>query len=236
MNTRRGPSGVDANNRISHLPARSTRAGDGRMQRGITMDKAAQTRRDFLASAGSVLGVAWAASHWPAIASAHSHAVAAIADSGTTTFGFLTADEARDVDAIASQIVPTDESPGAHEAGSVYFIDRSLQTWQAPNATQFRDGLRDFQAKFATAHPGGRFADADTTTQIAFLTSVEKSGFFEGMRALTLIGLFALPQYGGNRDAIGWKLIGFDDQHAFAPPFGYYDRDYPGFKLPEPKP
>ena len=52
---------------------------------------------------------------------------------------------------------------------------------------------------------------------------------------MTLIGLFALPQYGGNRNGIGWRLIGFDDQHAFSPPFGYYDRDYPGFKLPDAK-
>ena len=29
--------------------------------------------------------------------------------------------------------------------------------------------------------------------------------------------------------AAGWKLLGFEDLHAFQPPFGYYDRDYPGF-------
>jgi len=27
----------------------------------------------------------------------------------------------------------------------------------------------------------------------------------------------------------GWKLMGFQDQHAFTPPFGYYDREYTGF-------
>jgi hypothetical protein len=46
---------------------------------------------------------------------------------------------------------------------------------------------------------------------------------------LTVLGLFTMPSYGGNRDGIGWALIGFEDQHAFQPPFGYYDRDYPGF-------
>jgi len=43
--------------------------------------------------------------------------------------------------------------------------------------------------------------------------------------------MFALPQYGGNRDSVGWKLIGFEDLHVFHPPFGYYDRDYPGFVI-----
>ena len=189
------------------------------------MDQATKSRRDFLANAGGALGIAWAASHWPAIASAHSHATAAVAKPDATSIVFLAADDARDVDAMAAQIIPTDESPGAHEAGAVYFIDYSLRTWQAARAEQFRSGLKDFQAKFAAAHPGTRFADADSATQIQFLRSVETEGFFGGVRTLTLIGLFALPQYGGNRDGIGWKLIGFNDQHAFSPPFGYYDRD-----------
>ena len=45
--------------------------------------------------------------------------------------------------------------------------------------------------------------------------------------------MFTLPAYGGNRDRVGWKLIGFEDTHAFYPPFGYYDRDYPGFVIDE---
>ena len=28
----------------------------------------------------------------------------------------------------------------------------------------------------------------------------------------------------------GWKLVGFVDQHAWEPPFGHYDRGYPGFE------
>lgn len=117
----------------------------------------------------------------------------------------------------------------------MYFIDRSLLTWQAARAAEFRSGLADFQGKFAAAHPGGAFATADEPTQLAFLTSQEKSDFFGYVRVLTLIGMFALPQYGGNRDGIGWQLIGFEDKHVFAPPFGDYDRDYPGFKLPDSK-
>jgi hypothetical protein len=43
------------------------------------------------------------------------------------------------------------------------------------------------------------------------------------LRFLTIAGLLASPQYGGNHDGIGWQLIGFEDLHAFTPPFGYYD-------------
>jgi len=41
--------------------------------------------------------------------------------------------------------------------------------------------------------------------------------------------MFSSPKYGGNFQGSGWKLMGFVDQHAFAPPFGYYDAQYQGF-------
>jgi Gluconate 2-dehydrogenase subunit 3 len=75
------------------------------------------------------------------------------------------------------------------------------------------------------------FAALSNGQQIEFLTQVERTPFFERIRLLTLVGMFALPKYGGNRDNVGWKLIGFQDQHVFTPPFGYYDRDYPGFQI-----
>jgi hypothetical protein len=49
------------------------------------------------------------------------------------------------------------------------------------------------------------------------------------------MGFLADPARGGNRGAVGWKVIGFDDSPTFAPPFGYYDRDYPGWQPPEEK-
>ena len=35
---------------------------------------------------------------------------------------------------------------------------------------------------------------------------------------------------GGNRNGVGWKLIGREREHAFQAPFGYYDKDYPGWQ------
>jgi len=53
---------------------------------------------------------------------------------------------------------------------------------------------------------------------------------------ITLLGMFSAPMYGGNHESAGWQLIGFEDRHAFEPPFGYYDRDYPGFIVEPGKP
>jgi len=193
------------------------------------MDSMASTRRQFLAGAGG-LGVAWVAGNWPGIATAHAHAAAVAMNPGASVLEFLTAHEARDVDAIAAQIVPTDDTPGAREAGALYFIDRSLHTWAAAAASSFRAGLHHFRESFVAGHPSLEFAEADSATQVSFLTQVEPTAFFATIRFLTLLGMFASPSYGGNRGETGWRLIGFDDVHAFTPPFGYYDRDYPGFE------
>jgi hypothetical protein len=40
--------------------------------------------------------------------------------------------------------------------------------------------------------------------------------------------ILANHAYGNYRGA-GWTLMGFEDRHAFTPPFGYYDREYTGF-------
>ena len=31
--------------------------------------------------------------------------------------------------------------------------------------------------------------------------------------------------YGGNRDKVGWKLIGFEDRFHWNAPFGHYDAE-----------
>src|SRR5258708_18907616 len=161
------------------------------------MEHQAWTRRQFLTDAGSTLGTALAAAQWPAIASACRHAASGTANPGDTALHFLSEDEARDVDAIAAQIMPSDDTPGAREAGAVYFIDRSLSTWAAGVADPFRAGLRDFRAGFTAIQPSQVFAAADSATQFAYLTQIDGTEFFRITRELTLLGTFALPSYGG---------------------------------------
>ena len=149
---------------------------------------------------------------------------------------FLTAAEAADVEAICAQIIPTDSTPGAREAGVVFFIDRALGSFYASQAETFRSGLRQFQSAAREWRPqASSFSALPTDQQIEFLRTVEHTPFFDSVRLLTVIGMFSMPAYGGNRDGVGWRLLGFEDQHVFEPPFGYYDRDYPGFVSEPPK-
>jgi hypothetical protein len=56
------------------------------------------------------------------------------------------------------------------------------------------------------------------------------SGFLQIIWYDTLCGFLIDPEGGGNRDFAGWKVIGRDPAHSFSPPFGYYDKDYPGWQ------
>jgi gluconate 2-dehydrogenase gamma chain len=203
-------------------------------------DQDGNSRRSFLASTGGLITAAWLGAHWPAVAAAAQHAgdmemAHDAAGAGAASvpwkgYEFLTASEAADADAIAAQIVPSGATPGAREAHAVYFIDRALGTFFAGWAADFREGLQDFQARFHTAHPAeDSFAKSSDATQIAYLETLDRTPFFELLRTLTLLGMVSAPKYGGNVDGAGWKMMGFEDRHAFTPPFGYYDARYTGF-------
>jgi gluconate 2-dehydrogenase gamma chain len=188
------------------------------------------SRREFLRASGGAIGAAWLGLNWPDVAAAAQHAHDAAAGRVDHEFKVLDPRQARDVAAIAAQIVPTDERPGATEAGVVYFIDHVHAGIYAGSKAEFLAGLGAFQAEFAKQHPdAGQFADLHAQAQRDYLKSIEATPFFGQMRFLTICGLLALPSYGGNERKLGWQLVGFVDQHAWTAPYGHYDRDYPGF-------
>jgi Gluconate 2-dehydrogenase subunit 3 len=187
------------------------------------------SRRSFLLSGGSLFTGMWIAAQWPSIAAAAHHAEQISDDGVAAHFEFFSPADGADVDAVAAQIVPSGATPGAREAHAAYFIDRSLGTYFSAMAPDYRTGLKEFQSAFRAVSPGAPFAAAGSDAQITFLKTVDRSAFFETTRMLTILGMFSSPKYGGNYRGSGWKLMGFVDQHAFTPPFGYYDAEYTGF-------
>ena len=188
------------------------------------------SRRSLLQAILASIGAAALPLGWAEIAQASHEAHAASQLAGKAKLSFLSAAEAADVEAVAAQIIPTDDTPGAREAGVVYFIDRALGSFLSRLATDYRSQLSNFQVTFREHHPGAAsFAALPSAEQVAYLETVDRTPFFDTTRLLTILGMFSMPEYGGNRNGVGWKLIAFEDRHAFQPPFGYYDRDYPGF-------
>jgi gluconate 2-dehydrogenase gamma chain len=188
-------------------------------------------RRRFLLQASLGAGSAWLAAHWPAVLAAAEHARRAAQTSPPPKFEFLTAEQAVEAEAIAAQIIPTDDLPGAREAGAVYFMDRALHTFASDQQKPFVEGLVQVQAKTKELFPAAaKFSAATSEQQIAILRAIEQTPAFEMFRFATVAGFLADPSYGGNRDQIGWKVLGRENLHMFKPPFGYYDKDYAGWR------
>jgi len=183
------------------------------------------SRRQFLKGTTSGLTTAWFALHWPAVLEAHEHARVAAADS-QGNFEFLSSAQAGEIEAMAAQIIPTDNSPGAHEAGVIYFIDRALMTFDRDRQPVYRDGFALLKSHATEMFPGSTaFSQLNADQQTQLLTAIERTEFFETVRVHTIIGFLANPVHGGNRNEIGWKLIGFESRPSFKPPFGYYDAE-----------
>jgi gluconate 2-dehydrogenase gamma chain len=132
----------------------------------------------------------------------------------------LTVRQARFVDAIAGRILPTTDTPGAIEAGAVFYIDRALAGPYPHLRSQYARGLRALN-RYSKARFGIAFEKLSAEQQDAILSDLEsgriaelrKGGeFFELVRTHVLEGVFGEPSYGGNRDLIGWKLVGFPGQ------------------------
>src|SRR5437867_1867653 len=100
-------------------------------------------RRAFLVTSGSTFAALLLAADATEVREALQYAHRAVTGPPPQQWQALTAEQAADVEAIASQIIPTDDLPGAREAGVVYFIDRSLGTWAADQKQPLVAGLDD---------------------------------------------------------------------------------------------
>jgi len=184
------------------------------------------TRRTFLQGSGTVVGSTLFRAGIPAVA-AVTQAACSARDEGAE-FETITNSEAREIIAFAARIIPTTDTPGATEAGAVYFFDKALGSFFADRLEFGRQQLAVFQSGVAAAYPGAKlFSDLDAADQDEYLKTQEQTPFFQGARILTIFGVFSMSKYGGNRDNIGWKLVGMDGPpHANTYPFGYYDAEY----------
>ena len=126
----------------------------------------------------------------------------------------LTAEEADLLEAIADQLIPSDElGPGAVAAGAVVYIDRALGGALSGSRDAYRAGLAAFD-RYCRASRGAPFRELPHVDQVSALIDVEtgaatgartgfagsSAAFFNMVRGHVLQGTFGDPYYGGNRD------------------------------------
>jgi gluconate 2-dehydrogenase gamma chain len=175
------------------------------------------------------------------------------------------------VEAAMARIIPTDDTPGAREAGTVDFVDRylsgigyiyakpdgsgfdtlsgrSAQAWQRRvdlARRKYTDGVRELDRR-AQELAGVDFAVLTAEQQDSVLRELERGvasteaelakpevpygiepalqqtnaesefDFFPLLVTHTRQGFLSDPIYGGNKDRIGWQVIGFPGPASLA--------------------
>jgi gluconate 2-dehydrogenase gamma chain len=136
-------------------------------------------------------------------------------------FAFFTRAEAAIAAAAMGRIFPDDElGPGAIAAGTVHYLDRALSGAEIYLQEHYRSGLRRLDA-VAASRFGAGFAQCSPKQQDELIGAMAADAvpefgrapaapqFFDSLRNHTIEGMFSDPVHGGNRDLVGWKLLGY---------------------------
>jgi gluconate 2-dehydrogenase gamma chain len=179
------------------------------------------SRRAFLSRLLAGTGAVVAFGALPDFSLAYDHAAAQV-NGGANKLVFFTPEEAQQMEAVCEQIIPSDDGPGAREAGAIYFVDYALSQTEPHLQPIFRSGLKELAAACAP----DKFNELGTSQQIVVLKKLEQTEFFARARQYTILGFLGDPARHGNRDQVGWKYIGFENPGMFTHPFGYYDAEF----------
>src|SRR5215472_3298543 len=148
------------------------------------------SRRAFLQAAAAA-GAAWTTADLVGVEDALAWAEGAADGKGEPRLAALTASEASTISAAASRILPSvDGRPGAREAGVVYFIDRSLSTFNVAQKAIYSRGIRDLDARATGKSKAGQgFAGLAPPQQDEILRQIEHTPFFQALRFDTIAGI-----------------------------------------------
>ncbi len=127
--------------------------------------------------------------------------------------------EARTALAAFTRLFPTGEGePDVARIGVVAYVDRALAGAYGDKLDAYRRGLAALDRAARRRH-NAPFAGCASTEQDGMLAALERGeppdfhtppqrAFFDMLLAHLQEGLFADPAYGGNRDKLGWRLLG----------------------------
>ena len=127
----------------------------------------------------------------------------------------LTAPQRETLAAAAARILPSDDGPGAVEAGVAGYVaaalgEERLNGW----LPFFVHGLGRIEA-ISGETLGKRFPEATPEEQDEILRQIQGAPephlrhFFGQLVRLSIEGFVGDPRHGGNRDGLGWRYVGY---------------------------
>jgi hypothetical protein len=132
----------------------------------------------------------------------------------------LTPQQLQTLHSVIDCLIPPDEFPSGWEAGVGDYLLRQFERDLRPQLEMYRTGL-DALDQEAQARAGQPFAALPLEAQTALLEQIEQgqvitnwpiapADFFKQLVDHAMEGYYGDSGNGGNRDAIAWKMIGFE--------------------------
>jgi gluconate 2-dehydrogenase gamma chain len=125
------------------------------------------------------------------------------------------------------RVVPSDDTPGAREAGTAAYVLGRAGVTSAVRAGYVRLAAR-LEAEATARATGGTFAALSPEAQDDILAGLDREadGAFRRLVVDTMEGFYGDPRHGGNANGVGWANIGFPGPtggSGYEPPLGWYD-------------
>jgi gluconate 2-dehydrogenase gamma chain len=140
----------------------------------------------------------------------------------TSKWRFFTDPEALVMDAIAEQIIPTDDWPGGRDSGVTNFIDKQLTGPYTRFQDAYRRGIGALQESCRMKF-GKEFEKLDWNEQTSLLETLEAGKmnevqwnkgfdreFFNLVRDHSMQSYYGNPRHGGNKNNISYKMLKID--------------------------
>ena len=120
------------------------------------------------------------------------------------------------LEAALDAILPSDDGCGARSCNDIAYVEwLTGQPFFALNRPSYDLGL-ELLDSFARVRFRLRFEDCSMSERGQILSEIQgiphrlAQSFVESLVCVALGGFLCDPRYGGNRDGLGWKFIGFD--------------------------
>lgn len=138
------------------------------------------------------------------------------------SYRVFTPEEALCMIAFCEQIIPKDESPGATDAGVIYYIDRQLNRVFHYDQETYRNGIKNLQ-NYCKNISSKTFESLVPVEQIKIMKLMESNQlketdwpgnkpaeFFELVRSHTMQGFYGSPIHGGNKNYMSFEMLRID--------------------------
>ena len=154
---------------------------------------------------------------------------------------------------LASDEVDTDISPRDKKEYANFLLGGMAGRTEEQQATLFkltglgsrhlqayRDGVAELDRMASELNSGKDFYGLDDAAQDRVLTTLDerKDPFFTLLLTHTMEGFYGHPRHGGNKDGVGWEVLGYPGPsfpHGNETPYGWYDENEPDEFTPEKK-